>query len=62
MPKLSQEKCVFSKQALTRSDGDLTTAPEIKCSGGVPCNYCTKVEKSCVYERPRKDKLATLVP
>ncbi|KAG9187290.1 hypothetical protein G6011_05161 [Alternaria panax] len=33
---------------------------KIKCSGGLPrCNYCDKTDKTCVYERPRKDRLAT---
>ncbi|KAF1832239.1 hypothetical protein BDW02DRAFT_600108 [Decorospora gaudefroyi] len=33
---------------------------KIKCSGGLPrCNYCEKTDKSCVYERPRRDRLAT---
>ncbi|CAN9080203.1 unnamed protein product [Alternaria alternata] len=35
-------------------------APEIKCSGGLPrCNYCEKTDKTCLYERARKDRLAT---
>ncbi|KAE8840029.1 hypothetical protein HRS9122_06634 [Pyrenophora teres f. teres] len=33
---------------------------KIKCSGGLPrCNYCEKTDKACVYERPRRDRLAT---
>lgn len=35
------------------------TFPEIKCSGGLPrCNHCDKTDKPCVYERPRRDRLA----
>ncbi|KAF1935361.1 hypothetical protein EJ02DRAFT_131635 [Clathrospora elynae] len=33
---------------------------KIKCSGGHPhCNYCEKTGKTCIYELPRKDRLAT---
>ncbi|KAL1801751.1 hypothetical protein ACET3X_002093 [Alternaria dauci] len=32
---------------------------KIKCSGGLPrCNYCEKTDKTCLYERTRKDRLA----
>ncbi|RII05313.1 hypothetical protein CUC08_Gglean010406 [Alternaria sp. MG1] len=38
----------------------LTRTLEIKCSGGLPrCNYCEKTDKTCLYERARKDRLAT---
>ncbi|RMZ74495.1 fungal specific transcription factor domain-containing [Pyrenophora seminiperda CCB06] len=41
------------------ASSDQTTS-EIKCSGGLPrCNYCEKTDKPCVYERPRRDRLAT---
>ncbi|KAI4614279.1 uncharacterized protein J4E87_009499 [Alternaria ethzedia] len=31
-----------------------------QADGGLPrCNYCDKTDKTCVYERPRKDRLAT---
>lgn len=46
---------------LNLSPSDLTN-PEIKCSGSLPrCNYCDKTDKPCVYERPRKDRLALSV-
>ncbi|KAH3949739.1 hypothetical protein HBI24_125950 [Parastagonospora nodorum] len=32
---------------------------KVKCSGGFPrCNFCEKVNKPCIYEATRKDRLA----